>query len=304
MNPPYSEDTQYQLIGVETFKMLNSDEFKKDLIEKCYKSFIASDTDKYNKFTNTYYYILLMHLNIFINNDDENQNIEDFINYICIYLLLQAFFSNNKVLVGVEKSDIDIELYKNIIIMLNIACNNYENENNKNKMHMKKISEYLFELNKNNKIDNNSINALSYQININDIKLQKIKEIKVNSSPSSGGAAPAASGADPAAASDSGDGDASAAAAASDSGDGDASAAAAASDSGDGDASARADTGADTGAPAVVTNNPVDPGNSEDNEKNVILLNAFKIKMINEIMFFSEENLNIFKDEFKSFQKK
>jgi hypothetical protein len=188
--------------------------------------------------------------------------------------------------------------------MLNIACNNYENENNKNKMHMKKISEYLFELNKNNKIDNNSINALSYQININDIKLQKIKEIKVNSSPSSGGAAPAASGADPAAASDSGDGDASAAAAASDSGDGDASAAAAASDSGDGDASARADTGADTGAPAVVTNNPVDPGNSEDNEKNVILLNAFKIKMINEIMFFSEENLNIFKDEFKSFQKK
>jgi hypothetical protein len=96
MNTPYSDDALYRLINDDTLKMLNSDEFKKDLIEKCFNSYIASDIDKYDNFTNTYYYILLMHLNIFINDDNENENIEDFINYICIYLLLQAFFSSEK----------------------------------------------------------------------------------------------------------------------------------------------------------------------------------------------------------------
>ena len=51
MNTPYSDDALYRLINDDTLKMLNSDEFKKDLIEKCFNSDIASDIDKYDNFT-------------------------------------------------------------------------------------------------------------------------------------------------------------------------------------------------------------------------------------------------------------
>ncbi len=272
MNTPYSDDALYRLINDDTLKMLNSDEFKKDLIEKCFNSYIASDIDKYDNFTNTYYYILLMHLNIFINDDNENENIEDFINYICIYLLLQAFFSSEKILKSEEKTDIVTELYKNIIIMLKIACDGYENENNNHsKIHMKKISEYLFELNNNNKINDESIKLLNND-NINNVNLKTIKEIKLESLQINGGAAPGAADGDGVAPAD--------------------------NDAAHGDGAAP-DDGT---APVVAQGNTED--NTEDNKKNVILLNAFKIKMINEIMFFSEYNLKLFKNEYKSFLKK
>ncbi len=270
MNTPYSDDALYRLINDDTLKMLNSDEFKKDLIEKCFNSDIASDIDKYDNFTNTYYYILLMHLNIFIN--DDNENIEDFINYICIYLLLQAFFSSEKILKSEEKTNIVTELYKNIIIMLKIACDGYENENNNHsKIHMKKISEYLFELNNNNKINDESIKLLNND-NINNVNLKTIKEIKLESLQINGGAAPGAADGDGVAPAD--------------------------NDAAHGDGAAP-DDGT---APVVAQGNTED--NTEDNKKNVILLNAFKIKMINEIMFFSEYNLKLFKNEYKSFLKK
>ena len=59
--------------------------------------------------------------------------------------------------------------------MLKIACDGYENENNNHsKIHMKKISEYLFELNNNNKINDESIKLLN-NYNINNVNLKTIK---------------------------------------------------------------------------------------------------------------------------------
>jgi len=258
----YTENEEYKLIKTANLlKIFNNENYKSSFIKECEDSMIANN---YDNFTYTYIDILFMHLQIFLNINKfegiENK-VKDFINYICIYLLLQSFFSIN--LKKDDEGNINEELYKKIINMLKSAITIFTSDdlnNINNKMHMYKIINNI----DNNKINKDFINTYFQHIEINNVNVTDIKE-KFKNTQSGGTGNDTENGKD-------------------------------------------STEEVSTGNEEVSTRNGQystenDTGNEDASTKEGnFLLHAFKIKIINEIMFYKKDDLNSLFEEFKIYE--